>query len=103
MLLSSKLEEAGNEDDDTTRRAGRLAIDGGYGMTALLEREAGELFGDGGGALDLATLEGEHGGVLVEKSKARAIGIEGLVVEIHELLGYRLWIHLFLSRSFFLD
>lgn len=94
MLLPSKLEITGDENKDTTGRAGGLAIDGGDSMVALLERESSELVDDGGDTLGLGALEGEHGGVLVEAGEAGAVVVEGGVVVLHELLCYHIGIHL---------
>lgn len=43
MLLASKLEIAADEDEHAASGAGGLAVDGGDGVLALLEGEAGEL------------------------------------------------------------
>lgn len=43
MLLTSKLEIAADEDEHAASGAGGLAVDGGDGVLALLEGEAGEL------------------------------------------------------------
>ena len=64
------LEREDGEPDGDEHAAGAggdigLAIEGGDAVLALLEREAGELSDYVWGALDLLTLESEHGLVLV--------------------------------------
>ena len=46
MLFTRKLEIAADEDEHATSGAGRLAIDGGDVVLALLEGEGGELGDD---------------------------------------------------------
>lgn len=65
VLFAGELEVTADEDEHAAGGAGGLAIDGGDAVLALLEREAGELGDDVWGALDLLTLESEHGLVLV--------------------------------------
>jgi hypothetical protein len=43
VLFASKLEIAADKDEHTASGAGGLAVDGGDGVLALLEGEAGEL------------------------------------------------------------
>ncbi|XLS72882.1 hypothetical protein HN51_029747 [Arachis hypogaea] len=55
------------EEDKHVAVGGRgLAVNGGNGVKALVERERGELGDDVLGALDLLACDGEHGAVLVE-------------------------------------
>ncbi|KAL0918744.1 hypothetical protein M5K25_010771 [Dendrobium thyrsiflorum] len=72
---------------------GWLTIDGGYVVLALLEWEAGELGGDGGGALRLCSLKGQHRVVLIQTSKASTVRVEGPIVVFHECAGHRVCIH----------
>ena len=65
MLLANELEVTADEDEHAAG-AGRLAIDGGDVVLALLERKAGEFNDDALRALDLLTFEGQHGTFLVE-------------------------------------
>ena len=44
----------------------KLAVDGGDGVVALLEREGSELSDDAGSALDLLPFEGQHGTLLIQ-------------------------------------
>lgn len=68
VLLSGKLEIAADKDEHTAGRSRRLAIDGGDGMFALLERERCELVNDVLRALDLLTFKSQHGSLLVKVS-----------------------------------
>lgn len=93
MLLSGKLKIAADEDEHAAVGAGRLAIDGGNGVLALLEGEASELGDDILRALDLLTFKRQHGIVLVEIRKTGSIGVEGGVVMFNECLRHRVGIH----------
>ena len=64
-MFAGELEVTADEDEHAAGGARGLAIDGGDAVLALLEREAGELSDYVWGALDLLTLESEHGLVLV--------------------------------------
>lgn len=57
VLLASELEIAGDEDEHAAAGSGRLAIDGGNGMLALLEGEGREFGDDALGALNLLPFE----------------------------------------------
>lgn len=46
VLFAGELEVAGNEDEHATGGPGRLAIDGGDAVLALLEGKTGELGDD---------------------------------------------------------
>lgn len=98
-MFAGELEIAADEDEHAGVDAGGLAIDGGDGVLALLERERGEFGDDVLGTLDLLTLEREHGPFLVEIRESGAVGVEGGVVVLHECLRQRVWIHCLLLPS----
>ena len=99
VLFAGELEVAADEYDHAAGGAGGLAVDGGDGVLALLEGEAGELGGDVLGALERLTLESQHRTVLVEVGKASAVGVERRVVVLHERFRYGVRIHLGLPES----
>ncbi|XP_020202557.1 uncharacterized protein LOC109788280 [Cajanus cajan] len=84
VLFSGELEVAADEDEHAGVDAGGLAVDGGDGVVALLEREGSEFGDDVGGALDLLALEGEHGTILIETHQACSVGVEGAVVVLYK-------------------
>lgn len=87
VLLAGELEVAADEDKDASRkRRRRLAVHGADGVPALLEGQLRQLRGDLLGAGDAAALDGEHGGGSVERG---AVGVERLVVVLHEGPGHR--------------
>lgn len=94
MLLAGELEVAGDENEHTGGGTRRLTVDGGDVVLALLERERGELGDDVLRALDLLTLEGQHGSFLVETGEADAVVVEGRVVVLDEGLRHGIGIHL---------
>lgn len=94
MLLAGELEVTGDEDEHAAGGTGGLAIDGGDGVLALLEGEAGKLGNDVLRTLDLLALEGQHGRILVKIRQTRSVSIERRVVVLHECLRHRVWIHL---------
>ena len=94
VLFAGELEVAADEDEHGGVDSGGLGIDGGDGVLALLEGKGGEFGDDVVGALDLLTLEREHGTFLVEIGEIVAVGVEGGVVVLHECLCQRVWIHL---------
>jgi len=77
VLFAGELKVAADEDEHAAVDTGRLAVDGGDGVVALLEREGSELGDDVGSALDLLAFKGEHGSILVEIGQAWAVGVEG--------------------------
>ena len=93
MLAGAGGNGAGDEDEDAALGPRGLAVDGVDLVLALLEGEGSDLAGDGGAAEELLALEGEHGAVLVQPDQAGAVGVEGLVVVLHERLGHRVGIH----------
>lgn len=99
VLLAGELEVAADEDEHAGVDAGGLAVDGGDGVVALLEREGSEFGDDVGGALDLLALEGEHGTILIQTHQACSVGVEGAVVVLYECLCQCVWIHLSFSLS----
>lgn len=102
VLLAGELEITADEDEHAVVDAGGLAVNGGDGVEALLEGKGGELGDDVGGALDLLTLEGQHGTFLVEIRQSGTVAVEGAVVVLHKCLCQRVWIHLsLLSLSSF--
>jgi len=101
VLFTGELEVAADEDEHAAVDTGRLAVDGGDGVVALLEREASELGDDVGSALDLLAFEGEHGSILVEIGQTWTVVVEGGVVVLYECLCQRVWIHLSHSHSLF--
>lgn len=92
-MFAGELEVAANEDEHAAGGARGLAIDGGDGVLALLEREAGEFGYDVLGAHYFLTFEGKHGCLLVKVCQSRSIRIESRVVVLHESLRHRIWIH----------
>ena len=78
MLTLAGLEGSGDEDEHAARGAGGLAVDGDDVVDALVEREGGEIGGNGGGADELLALEGEHGALLVQPHQRRPVGVEHL-------------------------
>ena len=93
VLLTGELEITGYEDDHAASGTRGLAIDGGDGVLALLEGEAGELGDDALAALGILSFEGQHRRFLVQIGQPRPIRIEGRVVVLHERLRHRVWIH----------
>lgn len=94
MLFTSELQATTDKDEHATSGARGLTINGGDVVLALLEWETGQLGDDVLTPLDLLTLEGQHGSVLVEARKPSTVRIEGGVVVLHECLCQRVWIHL---------
>ena len=94
MLFAGELEVAANEDEHAAVDAGGLTVDGGDGVLALLEGEAGELGNDVLGSLDLLPLERQHRSLLVQARQPRPVAVERAVVVLHECLRQRVWIHL---------
>lgn len=92
MLARAGGDGAGDEDEDAALGPRGLAVDGVDLVLALLEGERSELASDGGGAAELLALEGEHGAVLVQPHKRGAVGVERLVVVLHERLRDRIGI-----------
>lgn len=90
VLLSGELEVTSYKDEDAADERRRLAVDGGDGVVALLERQLRELPTDLVGAQDLLPLEGEHGGLVVEACERGTVGVEEVVVVIHKGLGHHL-------------
>jgi len=66
VLFASELEVAADKDKHASVDTGGLAVDGGDGVVALLEREGSELSDDAGSALDLLPFEGQHGTLLIQ-------------------------------------
>lgn len=93
VLLGAGADRAGDEDEHASLGSRRLAVDGDDLVLAMLEGERAELAGDGGRALELLALEGEHGGVLVQPHQRGAVGVERPVVVLHEGLGHRVRVH----------
>jgi len=93
VILGAGADGAGDEDEHASLGSRRLAVDGVDLVLAGLEGERSELAGNGGGALELMALEGEHGGLLVQPHQRRAVGVERLVVVIHEGLRHRVRVH----------
>ena len=93
VLFAGELEVATDEDEHAAGGSGGLAVDGGDGVLALLEGEAGEFGGDVLGALERLTLESEHRAVLVEVGEASAVGVERRVVVLHKRFRYGVRIH----------
>ena len=93
VLLAGELEVAADEDKHAVGGGGGLAVNGGDGVKALVERERGELGDDVLGALDLLAFEGEHGAVLVEVHQSGAVVVERRVVVFNERLCQRISIH----------
>lgn len=77
MLLAGELQITGDEDEHTAGGAGRLTVDGGDVMLALLEGQSGELGDDAGRSHEFLALKGQHGSVLIEIGQGGPIGIEG--------------------------
>jgi hypothetical protein len=93
VLLGGGAYGAGDEDEHASLGPRRLAVDGDDLVLAVLEGERAELAGDGGRALEFLALEGEHGGVLVQRHQRGAVGVERPVVVLHEGLGHRVRVH----------
>lgn len=93
VLAGAGGDGAGDEDEDAALGPRGLAVDGVDLVVALLEGEGAELAGDGGGAEELVALEGEHGAVLVQPHQRAAVGVERLVVVLHERLRHRVGVH----------
>lgn len=102
-MFAGELEVAADEDEHAAAGTGRLAVDGGDGVVALLKREGSELGDDVGSALDLLAFKSEHGSILVETGQALAIVVEGAVVVFYECLCQIVWIHLSHSHTLFLS
>jgi hypothetical protein len=85
LLLIDK-ELAGDKDEDATLGNGGLGIEGGNLVLDLLERQSRELLSNVLSTEDRSGLEGQHGLLAVERDEALAIGVEGVVVELDELL-----------------
>ena len=66
VLFAGELKVSADEDEHAGVDAGGLAVDGGDGVVALLEREGSELSDDAGSALDLLPFEGQHGTLLIQ-------------------------------------
>ena len=60
VLVGGSADGAGDEDEHASLGPRRLAVDGDDLVLAVLEGERAELAGDGGRALELLALEGEH-------------------------------------------
>lgn len=99
VLFAGELKIAADEYEHATDGARGLAIDGGDAVLALLEWEASELGDNVLRPLDLLSLEGQHGLLLVEARQSRAVRIECRVVVLHECPGQLVWIHLRRTRS----
>lgn len=89
VLLAGELEVATDEDEDASREGRRgLAVDGTDGVPALLEGQPQQLPADLLGAGHHVSLEGEHGRLAVERGERGAVGVERLVVVLHEGPGH---------------
>lgn len=85
VLLAGELEVAADEHEDAAGEGRRgLAVDGADGVPALLEGQLGQLQADLPGAGHAVALEGQDGGAAVERGERAAVGIERLVVVLHE-------------------
>lgn len=100
-MFTGELKVTADEDKHASVDGGWLAIDGGDGVMALLERQRSELGDDVGGTLNLLTFEGKHGSFLVESGKSSTVVVEGGVVVLHKCLCQRVWIHLSFSLSLY--
>lgn len=82
VLLAGELEVAADEHQDASGEGRRgLAVDCADGVPALLEGQLRQLPADLLGPCDGVALEGEHGGLAVERG---AVEVERAVVVIHE-------------------
>jgi len=85
VLLAGELEVPADEHQDAAGEGRRgLAVDGADGVPALLEGQLRQLPADLLGACDGVALEGEHGGLAVERGQRGAVGVERAVVVFHE-------------------
>lgn len=84
-LLLIDQELASDEDNDALVGAG-LGILGRDLVLDLLERKAAQLLDNGGGTEDGGGLKGEHRLLAVEGNQLLAVGIEGVVVKVDELV-----------------
>ena len=85
VLLAGELEVAADEHQDGAGEGRRgLAVDCADGVPALLEGQLRQLPADLLGASDGVALEGEHGGLAVQRGQCGAVEVERAVVVIHE-------------------
>lgn len=85
VLLAGELEVAADENQDASGEGRRgLAVDCADGVPALLEGQLRQLPADLLGPCDGVALEGEHGGLAVERGQRGAVEVERAVVVIHE-------------------
>jgi hypothetical protein len=87
VLLLVDEKSASDEDNDTSLVVGGLSIESRDLVLDLLERKADKLLSDSLGAENGSGLKCEHGVRSVESSQTLAIRVEGVVVELDELLG----------------
>lgn len=90
MLLSGELEISADKHEHAAEDRRRLAVDGRDGVLALLEWQLCELPADPLHAYDLLSLEGQHRAAVVEAGEGGAVGVEEVVVVVHECLGHHL-------------
>jgi hypothetical protein len=93
VLLGAGADGTGDEDEHASLGPRRLAVDGDDLVLAGLEGKRSELAGNGGWALELLALEGEHGGLLIQPHQRRAVGVERPVVVLHEGFRHRVRVH----------
>lgn len=83
VLAAVDVEVAGDEAEDAVVH-GRLCVEA---LDHVLDRAEGvELVEDARDALELLSLEGEHGFLSVELLQVGSVGVEHVVVVLHELL-----------------
>lgn len=85
VFLAGQLEVTADEDDNAPcGGGGRLRINGGDGVAALIEWKLVKLGRDVVDSQNLVSLEGEHGGGLVERTEGSSIVVEEMVVVIYK-------------------
>lgn len=88
VAINTELTGDKHNDVAALSRSG-LGIDIGDLVLDLAKGKVDELLDNGLGTLELSTSEGQHRVVSVEVTELSSISVEGLVVELTELLGER--------------
>lgn len=86
LLLLIDQQTTGDHDHDAALRVRRLSIEGRDLVLHLLEGKRRQLLNNAADALNRGCFEGKHRVVTVETGQRLTVGVEGLVVELHELL-----------------
>lgn len=97
VSFPSELEISTDKNEHTAGRTRRLTIDSRDLVLALLEIETGEFSSNILSSLDLLSLKGQHGTLLIQIGKSSTVAIKSRVVVLNESLGHSVWIHIYRS------